>query len=87
MIEANGNCSNIHTVDKDSHERVLHNLAYIEKKYGSKRLYRCHKSFIVNPSHIEALILKDHKVILKNGLAVPLSEKSLKYIKQRSSGP
>ena len=85
MIEANGNCSNVYRIDKDGYERVLHNLTFIERKYSSSKLFRCHKSYIINTSHIEALIIKEHKVILRNGIVIPLSEKCLKLIKQQSS--
>jgi DNA-binding LytR/AlgR family response regulator len=85
MIEANGNSSNVYRVDRDRYERVLHNLTFIEVKYSSAKLFRCHKSFIINTSHIEALMIKDHKVVLKNGLEAPLSEKCLKIMRQLSS--
>ncbi len=85
MIEASGNCAIVHTIDRPCSLRVLHNLAFIEKHYCDAKLFRCHKSFIINIIYIKTLVLKTHEVYLINSYVVPLSEKCLKYIKQHSS--
>lgn len=85
LIEALGNCSKIHALNRTNPVRVLHNLAFFERKYCEAKFYRCHKSFIINLIHIEALLLKSHEVQLRMDLTVPLSERSLKYIRQQSS--
>lgn len=85
MIEANGNCSIVYTINRSCSLRVLHNLAFIERKYCNGKLFRCHKSFIINIIYIQTLVLKTHEVQLKNSYVVPISEKCLKYIKQQSS--
>lgn len=84
LIEANGNCSNIHVINRDGHIRVLLNLAFIESKYCNGSLYRCHKSYIINIVHIEKLLLKAHEIHLRNNLIVPLSRNCLSYIRQQS---
>ena len=86
MIEAMGNCSNIHTISRPDPVRVLHNLAFIEKKYCHATFFRCHKSYIINIYHIETLVLKTKEVRLKKSFVVPISEKYLRYIRKLSQG-
>lgn len=85
MIEAIGNCSKIHALNRACPVRVLHNLAFFEKKHCETKFYRCHKSFIINLIHVETMILKKHEIHLRMNLTVPLSESCLRYIKQQSS--
>jgi hypothetical protein len=33
MIKAEGNCSLVHSIERDAPVRILHNLSYIEKSY------------------------------------------------------
>ena len=84
MIEAEGNCSLIFTLERDTPVKTLHNLIFIEKKYCNKTLYRCHKSYIINQLHVEKLVIKARQVYLKKNLIVPLSERCLKKIRQMS---
>lgn len=84
MIKAKGNCYLVFTVDRDSPVRVLHNLGFIEKKYCNKTLYRCHKSFVINLNYVEKIVIKNRLVYLKKNLIVPLSEHSLRIIRQMS---
>jgi len=84
VIEAYGNCAHIHAVNREEYVRVIHNLAFIERKYCEGSLFRCHKSYIINTIHIEKLVLKAHEIHLKNHLIVPLSRTCLNYLRQQS---
>lgn len=85
LIEALGNCSKIHALNRSNPVRVLHNLAFFERKYCDTKFYRCHKSFIINLIHIETLVFKTHEIQLRMNLTAPLSERCLKYIRQQTS--
>lgn len=84
MCVADGNCTLVFAMERNSPVRVLCNLTNIEKKYCNNILYRCHKSFIINLMHVEKLIIKTHQVQLKKKLLASLSEQSLRYLKQIS---
>lgn len=84
MLSADGNCTLVYAIERDSPIRVLYNLSIIEKKYCNKTLYRCHKSHIINLMHVEKLILKDHQLQMKRKLVAPLSERCLKLIREMS---
>jgi DNA-binding LytR/AlgR family response regulator len=73
MIKAEGNCSLVFILESETPVRILYNLAFIMKNFNNKVLYRCHKSYIINLTHIEKLVIKTRQVILKNNLVVPLS--------------
>jgi two-component system, LytTR family, response regulator len=74
MCSADGNCSSLFTLEKASPVKVLHNNSFIEKKYCNDKFIRCHKSHIINLSHIEKLVVKSHQVQLKGNFIVPLSD-------------
>jgi len=82
MIEADGNCRLVYTIEKEKPERVLNNLSYINKNYCEKALYRCHRSYIINLHHIEELLIKTRQIQMKNNLRARLSERCLKEIKR-----
>ena len=82
MIEADGNCSLVYTIEKEKPERVRNNLSYINKNYCEKALYRCHRSYIINLHHIEELLIKTREVQMKNNLKARISEICLKEIKR-----
>ena len=84
MFEAEGNCSLVHSLERDTPVRILYNLSYIEKNYCNEKLIRCHKSYIINLIHVEKLVIKTRQVHMKKNLIVPLSERCLRKIKQMS---
>jgi len=84
-IEANRNCSLIHLSSGMEKIRVLHNLSYIEQKLCNKHLFRCHKSYIINPLCIKYLYIKTHEVVMSNGITIPLSEAGFKYLRESSN--
>ena len=45
------------------------------------RLIRCHKSFLVNKAHLQAIDLKTQQLILKSGKSIPVSRRMIKPIK------
>ena len=84
MFEAEGNCSKVISFERDTPVRILQNLSFIEKNYCNERLIRCHKSYIINLTYIEKLVIRTHQLYLKNNLVVPLSKRSLKKIRKMS---
>jgi DNA-binding LytR/AlgR family response regulator len=84
MLKAEGNCTLVYTLESDSPVRVLHNLTYIDMNYSNKLLYRCHRSYMINLSHIEKLLVKTRQVQMKNNLIAQLSEKCLREIRRMS---
>jgi DNA-binding LytR/AlgR family response regulator len=84
MCSADGNCTIIFTLESDAPFRVLHNISFIERKYGNDKFLRCHKSHIINLMHLEKLITKSHQVQLKKNFIVPLSENCWKIIRKMS---
>lgn len=46
------------------------------------RLIRCHKSFLVNEAHLQAIDMKTQQLVLKSGKTIPVSRRMLKPIKQ-----
>ena len=82
MIEADGNCSLVHTIEKEKPERVLNNLSCINKNYSGRELYRCHRSYIINLRHIEEILIKTRQIQMKNDLKARVSERCLKEIKR-----
>ena len=84
MIKADCNCSVIHSLERDTPVRILHNLSYIEKIYCNKNLIRCHKSYIINLMYVEKLLIKSRQVQMKMNLIVPLSESCIRKIRQIS---
>lgn len=84
MCSADGNCSNVFTIKNDTPLKILHKISFIERKYCDEKFIRCHKSHIINLSHIEKLITKDHTVQLNRSYIVPLSDICWRKIKGMS---
>jgi len=84
MLKAEGNCTLVYTLESDSPVRILHNLTYIDMNYSNELLYRCHRSYMINLSHIEKLLVKTRQVQMKNNLIAQLSEKCLWEIRKMS---
>ena len=43
---------------------------------------RCHRSFLVNSSHIERILLSQNEVVLSHGISVPLSRSYKPYFRE-----
>ena len=71
-IEGERNYSYIH-LSKGSRELSSKNLAYFEDILTDKSFFRCHRSYLVNRYHIEAL--KNDDFVLKNGVEIPISRR------------
>lgn len=71
-IEGERNYSYIH-LSKGSRELSSKNLAYFEDILTDKSFFRCHRSYLVNRYHIEAL--KNDHFVLKNGVEIPISRR------------
>jgi DNA-binding LytR/AlgR family response regulator len=82
MCSADGNCTNVFTLESDTPVRVLHINSFIERKYSNDKFLRCHKSHIINLMHVEKLITKTHQVQLKNNFIVPLSYRCWRWIRK-----
>lgn len=61
---------------------VYEKLANMEETLG-ERFFRCHRSYLVNYSHIESVDYAVMEVRLKGGMAVPLSRSSKDRLKER----
>ncbi len=84
MCSADGNCTSVFTLESEIPVKVLHNMAFIERKYCDDNFIRCHKSHIINLIHLEKLITKRHQVQLKRNFIVPLSDYCWTKIRQMS---
>jgi len=84
MLKADGHNSLCYTLENEIPIKILHNLAFIERKYCNESLYRCNKSFIINLTHVKKLEVKTRKLYLKNNLNVSLSEDCLKLFRRIS---
>ncbi len=73
-IEGERNYSYIH-LSTGSRELSSKNLAYFEDILLDKSFFRCHRSYLVNRYHIEAL--KNEHFVLKNGFEVPISRRKV----------
>ncbi|MCF8223395.1 MAG: LytTR family transcriptional regulator [Bacteroidales bacterium] len=82
MIKAEGNNCIVHTKEKDKPVRVLCNLAYLQKNFCNKILYRCHKSYIINLHYIEEVLIKSREILLKDSIKVRISERCLREIRK-----
>lgn len=71
-IEGERNYSYIN-VSNGSRELSSKNLAYFEDILLEKGFFRCHRSYLVNRYHIEAL--KEDHFVLKNGIEIPISRR------------
>ncbi|MFL8709419.1 LytR/AlgR family response regulator transcription factor [Clostridioides sp. GD02377] len=68
----------IHTINKNFY--IRYSLNKIEKELNLSRFIRCHKSFIVNLSHVENI--KYNIAILESGEEVPISRYRYKEVKE-----
>lgn len=84
-FEADGNYTKVFHIYNESPSRAMHNLSKLLSCYSYKNYYRCHKSHIVNLTHIRKLYLADHKLQMTDGSLVPVSENSLKNIRSVSA--
>lgn len=71
-IEGERNYSYIHLAN-GSRELSSKNLAYFEDILIDKNFFRCHRSYLVNRFHIEAI--KNDHFILKNGIEISISRR------------
>lgn len=71
-IEGESNYSSIHLYNGKK-ELSSRNLAYFEDLLKDKGFYRCHRSFLVNAYHIEAI--KNNSFQLKNYMEIPISRR------------
>lgn len=71
-IEGERNYSFIH-LNNGSKELTSKNLAYFEDILEDKGFFRCHRSYLVNQHHIEAI--KNDSFLLKSGLELPISRR------------
>ncbi|MER0280012.1 LytTR family DNA-binding domain-containing protein [Clostridioides difficile] len=69
----------IHTINKKFY--IRYSLNKIEKELNLSRFIRCHKSFIVNLSHVENI--KYNIAILESGEEVPISRYRYKEVKEK----
>ncbi|CZR96439.1 MULTISPECIES: LytR/AlgR family response regulator transcription factor [Clostridioides] len=69
----------IHTINKNFY--IRYSLNKIEKELNLSRFIRCHKSFIVNLSHVENI--KYNIAILESGEEVPISRYRYKEVKEK----
>lgn len=69
----------IHTINKNFD--IRYSLNKIEKELNLSRFIRCHKSFIVNLSHVENI--KYNIAILESGEEVPISRYRYKEVKEK----
>ncbi len=71
-IEGERNYSYIY-LSNGSRELSSKNLAYFEDILIDKSFFRCHRSYLVNRYHIDAL--KTDRFVLKNGSEIPISRR------------
>jgi len=83
-FEADGNYTLVHHIYPNSPSKAMCNLARIVKCCKYDRFYRCHKSHIINLKHVRKLHNADHKLLMKDGALIPISEKNLKEIRSMS---
>lgn len=63
-------------------EMIYAKLSEIEEKLGHV-FVRIHKSYIVNRSYIDSIDKKSHKVIMKNGEELPISDAQYKNVVEK----
>jgi DNA-binding LytR/AlgR family response regulator len=84
-FEAQGNCTLVFSTRSEKPSKSLCNLLTIEKKYPHNSFLRCHKSHIINLAHVRKICIKIHKIIMEGEVAVPVSEKCLRDLKEMSN--
>jgi len=68
-IEAKGKLSILHTMDKNLVSNTT--LSKFEETLSQSTLFRIHKSYIINTTHLQKIILKDNEVFI-NDTPLPL---------------
>lgn len=69
-------------VTEDTYFEFFSNLKVIEEKVG-QQFIRCHRSFLINKSHIDTVSIKDSMVIMKNGKQCDISRSGRKRMEER----
>lgn len=69
----------IHTIDREIYEQNC-SLNEMEERLRDERFFRCHKSYIVNVSHIQ--LIEDQQITMENGEKILLARRKMKEIKQ-----
>ncbi len=69
----------MHTVD----ERLEFYAGISEIEKSDNRLYRCHKSFVVNPENISKIDKENRLILFENGESCLVSKTKLKKLKER----
>jgi len=73
LVEGDRNYSYVH-LTKNKKELVSKTLSHLEELLEDKGFFRCHKSFLVNKSHITSN-RKNFSVVLSNGQNIPVSRR------------
>jgi two-component system response regulator AgrA len=68
---------------KNKHSEFIANLADIQNKYPY--LFRCHKSFLINPDNVLTLDIKKRLIIFADHLACEVSFRKIQELKKRLS--
>jgi len=84
LFEASGKHSYVFTTINQQRINVLHNLGFIEKKYSDSGLFRCHKKYIINLKHINKFFIKTKRILMKNNITIPVSEKCISSFSSNS---
>ncbi|MDA3880718.1 MAG: LytTR family DNA-binding domain-containing protein [Prolixibacteraceae bacterium] len=79
-IEADHNYSLLFSIHRDDPIKIYMNLSCVEEKIRSDSFFRCHRSHVVNISHIIQLKHKARRLTTTSG-EVPISPDTLKLLK------
>lgn len=83
-FEAIGHCCDAYTTTSKDPIKILHTISFIEETYCPVQLCKCHRSFIVNLSHLKELSIKENKLVLINNMKVPISNSYVNLFKGMS---
>jgi len=78
-LEGDGNYSNIH-LTKNKKELISKTLSDLEELLDDKGFFRCHKSYLINKSHI-ASNPKSFSVTLSDNVTIPISRRKKEAFK------
>jgi len=81
MCCAEGNYTVVYTTLGTNSFKILHKINYISRKYQTDNFIRCHKSYIINLSHLEKLLVTTHQAQLTGGYLAPLSNDCWRKLK------
>ena len=79
LIEGDSNYSYVH-LTKNRKELVSKTLSHLEELLEDKGFFRCHKSYLINKTHI-ASTRNSLSVLLSNGTTVPISRRKKESFK------